>query len=561
MTSLSKMSRRGVVAGAAVAAGIATGAVLYKALSGKKKADDDFDITQCKWDDPESRDELDQKIIELSQKYAPDAIKLLAELIRVPADHPEDPECGMSNHEGPRLDLLKQRIVELGAVLDPMDVDYDDFGSLVWTVADPDDTTPVDQRKIIYLDGHSDTVNPLRDAWHDRLGKGIDPFDGLTDPEQVNEEQLRKELRYVPPKAEWDKLLFGRGSADQLQGVVSQVFATKILLETRELGSLAGTQIVSIATICEEDNDGGACMKIMRKKHLEPHEVPDCVVITEGTGDLDLGPCGLYIGQRGRCQVQVEVIGSSCHGSMPHMGVNPLEWGALIIAEAAEQAKTEFLDNKFLGKGTRTASDCWIDTPSDCAVPAKFTFRFDRRLTKGEDARMAVQEIEKLNAVKRAREANCEVKITIPQYTKKSHKGVPADNEQDYMGWVTDPYDPVVLAAVEAYKRCVTPNVEEKENPGPDDLRKNPRVQRWIFSTDGVGYPLRKGTFSFSIEDKNWTQVGDWVHPPMFGIGAGYEHHCHKLGEYLHKDHIWCPIAVMARFPSLFVHHRKQAGK
>ena len=550
--------RKSIVAGAALAASLASGLVLYKNIHHDKK-DEDFDITKCTWPEPAEISEFDKRVYELAQKYAPDALNLLAELIHVPADHAEDPECGMSNHEGPRLELLKQRIVELGAVDSDTDVYFDDFGSLVWTVSDPE--TPVNELKVVYLDGHSDTVAPLRDAWHERLGNGIDPFDGLTNPAEVDEEQMRRELKYIPPKESWDRLLFGRGSADQLQGVVAQVFATKIMLETADMGSLKGVKVVSIATIAEEDNDGGACMKIMRKPRMEPHEVPDCVVITEGTGDLDLGPCGIYIGQRGRCQVEVEVIGRSCHGSMPHMGINPIEYGSLIIAEAAEQAKVAFADNKFLGKGTRTCSKCWADTPSDCAVPARFVFRFDRRLTKGEDARLACEEIESLKAVQRARDAGCEVNIRIPRYTEKSHKGVPADNDQDYMGWVTSPTDPVVCAAVEAYKRTVTPNVKDVPNPGPDDLRKQPRVQRWIFSTDGVGYPLRNGSFGFSIEGKNWTECGDYVHPPMFGIGAGYEHHCHKLGEYLHRDHIWCPIAVIARFPSLFAQHRDAQAK
>ena len=546
--------RKSIVAGAAIAASIASGVALYKARH-RKTIDDDFDITSFHWDDPAEITEFDKRVYELAKKYTPDAIQLLAELIRVPADHlADDPQCGMSNHEGPRLELLKKRIIELGAVRKSSDVEFDEFGSLVWTVSDPQ-TLP-GERRVIYLDGHSDTVDPLQDAWHERLGHGIDPFDGLTDPDQVDEAQLRRELKYVPPKVRWDRVLFGRGSADQLQGVVAQVFATKIMLETERMGSLKGVKVVSIATIAEEDNDGGACMKLMRKPRMEPDEVPDCVVITEGTGDLDLGPCGIYIGQRGRCQVELEVVGRSCHGSMPHMGVNPIEYGSLIIAEAAEQAKSAFADNKFLGRGTRTASKCWVDTPSDCAVPARFVCRFDRRLTKGEDERLACKEIESLKSVQKAREAGCEVNVRIPKYTEKSWRGVPANNSQVYMGWVTKPNDPVVLAAVEAYKRTVTPNVEDVPNPGPDNLRKQPRVQRWIFSTDGVGYPMRSGEFPFSIEGKNWTEAGEYVHPPMFGIGAGYEHHCHKLGEYVHKDHMWCPIAVIARFPSLFVKHR-----
>jgi hypothetical protein len=72
------------------------------------------------------------------------------------------------------------------------------------------------------------------------------------------------------------------------------------------------------------------------------------------------------------------------------------------------------------------------------------------------------------------------------------------------------------------------------------------------YSTDGVGYVLRKGEFAFSIEGKNWIDAGDSVHPPMFVIGAGFYQHAHTIGEYVHKAHLRCPIAVLARFPSLF---------
>ena len=51
---------------------------------------------------------LDQKISALSAKYLPLAEEILKEAIRIPADYVDkpvdqggDPECGLSNHEGP----------------------------------------------------------------------------------------------------------------------------------------------------------------------------------------------------------------------------------------------------------------------------------------------------------------------------------------------------------------------------------------------------------------------------------------------------------------------------
>ena len=48
-----------------------------------------------------------------------------------------------------------------------------------------------------------------------------------------------------------------------------------------------------------------------------PRMVPDVVIITEATGDAFKGALGIYRGQRGRMTIEVDVIGKSCHGSMP----------------------------------------------------------------------------------------------------------------------------------------------------------------------------------------------------------------------------------------------------
>ena len=100
-------------------------------------------------------------------------------------------------------------------------------------------------------------------------------------------------------------------------------------------------------------------------------------------------------------QIEVDASPASrCHGSMPWEGRNPLECGAPIVAEAARryEARDGFLDHPFLGHGTRTASWARLDTPSDCAVPERFTFRFDRRLTSARRPSRRVADVEALDA-------------------------------------------------------------------------------------------------------------------------------------------------------------------
>jgi len=508
---------------------------------------------------------LEEKVAALAARYRPLAARLLREAIRIPADFVDkpveeggDPLCGLSNHEGPRMEYLRHAILEARAVRRPEDVDFDAYGNLVWVVQDEKDGIAARDKRVVYLDGHADTVQALRAQWREKTSGGIDAYDGIVDLARVDRSVLRGLLGYLPPDDEWEHLLFGRGSADQLAGVVSQIVATKILLELAPEGALRGVVVRSWATAAEEDNDGGGPLYLMR--HVLPGSpsdlVPDVVILTEGTGDSRKGALGIYRGQRGRMQIEVVVTGRSCHGSMPWEGKNPLEHGGAIVAEAARRydAREGFLDHPFLGHGTRTASWARLDTPSDCAVPERLTFRFDRRLTVGETPEQAVSDVESLESVRVARAAGLRVDVTVPRYREKTWRGYLADNPQIYRGWLTPEDHPAIQAAVEAYRTVVTPHVVEP--PGGAQagaLRREPRVDRWIFSTDGVGFPIPIGERKIAVpEAKRWVVSGDVTHPAMFGIGAGLEQNTHRVGECVDLRELQHAIAVLARFPSVF---------
>lgn len=506
---------------------------------------------------------LDARVGELSEKYLPLAVEMLKEVIRIPADYVDkpveqggDPECGLSNHEGPRLEYLRNKIIEIGAVRSPDDVWFDEYGNLVWTVKDPGDGIPDAEKRIVYFDGHSDTVRALRDQWIAKTGGSVDAYDGVVEPGNLARGVLREELGYLPPDDEWEHLIFGRGSADQLGGVISEVIATKIALELAPEGALRGTIIRAYATAVEEDNDGAGPMYIMQKvlpgAGLEL--VPDVVILTEGTGDANKGALGIYRGQRGRMQIEITVTGRSCHGSMPWEGLNPLEFGSAIISEAAAKydKREGFKDDSFLGHGTRTASWAKLETPSDCAVPDRFTFRFDRRLTVGESPEQSVADMENLDSVRRAKEAGLSVEVSVPRYEEPTWRDYKPGNPQVYMGWATPEKHGVIQTAVDVYERVVSPYVDSNSETG-GALRKKPRVDRWIFSTDGVGFPIPAVNTEINVStQKAWVHAGGYKHPPMFGFGPGIEQNTHKIGEGVDSRELRLAIAFLARFPSAY---------
>jgi len=509
---------------------------------------------------------MDQKITRLAETYRPLAVEILKEAIRIPADHvdlpPEqggDAACGLSNHEGPRLEYLRSKIVEIGAVDCAQDVGFDTFGNLEWVVQDRRDRVLPEEKTVVYLDGHTDTVQALRARWHEAAGGGLDPYLGLTDPARVDRNFLEEELGWLPPEEEWPSLVWGRGAADQLGGVVCQIIATKILRELRDKGALHGVVVRSYGTVAEEDNDGGGPMHIMRTvlPGAGADRIPDVFILTEGTGCAEQGAAGMYRGQRGRMQIEVEVTGQSCHGSMPWEGRNPLEYGGAIVAEAADRtARGEgFKTDPFLGPGSRTASWAVLETPSDCAVPERFTIRFDRRLTAGEDPAAAMADVESMSTVARARKAGLAVAVRVPVYDRPTWKGAVPANPQIYPGWVTPEDHPAIRAAVETYRRVSAPLIQEGGTGG--SLRKEPRVARWVFSTDGVGVPVRAGDTTIHVPaSKQWINTGVIKHPAMLGIGPGIEQNTHKIGECVDTRELPVVIAFLARFPGLYHQNR-----
>jgi hypothetical protein len=187
-------------------------------------------------------------------------------------------------------------------------------------------------------------------------------------------------------------------------------------------------------------------------------------------------------------------------------------------------------------------------------VPDRFTFRFDRRLTVGETPEQALGEIESLAAVRAARAAGLTVDIAVPRYTQPTWRGCPVDNPQIYPGWITPADHPAVRAAVDSYRRVVSPFVvEPSRGATAGALRAAPRVDKWIFSTDGVGFPIPLDSTAIAVpETKQWVVSGPVRHPAMFGIGAGIEQNTHRIGECVDQRELQHAIAVLARFPRAF---------
>lgn len=328
-------------------------------------------------------------------------------------------------------------------------------------------------KHLIAIDAHIDTVGV-----GDKNQWDFDPYDGFED----------------------DQVILGRGASDQEGGMASMVYAGKII---KDLGLEDDYTLLITGTVQEEDCDGLCWHYMIEEKDIKP----EFVVITEPTS------CNIYRGHRGRMEIKVTTHGVSCHGSAPERGDNAIYKMAPIINELKALNQNLHYD-QFLGKGTLTVSEIFFSSPSRCAVADGCSISIDRRLTAGETWQSAIQEIKNLPAVK---EANADVEIY--EYDRPSYTGLSYPIESYFPTWVIEEDHPVCNTLVDSYKNL---------------FKKEPFVDKWTFSTNGVSIMGRHGI-------------------PCIGFGPGHEDQAHAPNEKTWKDELVKAAAFYAVIPQVYL--------
>ncbi|UBH26459.1 YgeY family selenium metabolism-linked hydrolase [Aeromonas enteropelogenes] len=326
---------------------------------------------------------------------------------------------------------------------------------------------------LIAMDAHIDTVGVGNMAnWT------FDPYEGMEDHEIIG----------------------GRGASDQEGGMASMVYAGKII---KDLGLEDEYTLLVTGTIQEEDCDGLCWQYIIEQSKIRP----EFVVSTEPTD------CNIYRGQRGRMEIRVEVQGVSCHGSAPERGDNAIFKMGPILGELQELSHNLGNDD-FLGKGTLTVSEIFFTSPSRCAVADSCAVSIDRRLTWGETWQGALDEIRALPAVKAAG-----AEVSMYQYDRPAYTGLVYPTECYFPTWKVEEDHITVKTLSKAYREL---------------FRKEPVVDKWTFSTNGVSIMGRHGI-------------------PVIGFGPGKEPEAHAPNEKTWKEHLVKCAAMYAVIPMLYL--------
>ena len=430
------------------------------------------------------------KINELAQGYLPAMTKFLRDLVAIPGE-----SCDEEGHIN--------RIAEEMRAVGFDKVVIDDMGNVLGYMGTGE--------KLIGYDAHIDTVGIGNiNNWT------FDPYEGYENDEEIG----------------------GRGTSDQMGGIVSAVYGAKIM---KDMGLLNDKyQVLVTGTVQEEDCDGLCWQYIINEDKVKP----EFVVSTEPTDG------GIYRGQRGRMEIRIDVKGVSCHGSAPERGDNAIYKMADILQDVRalnendasdenevkglvkmldEKYNPEWKEANFLGRGTVTTSEIFFTSPSRCAVADSCSVSLDRRMTAGETWESCLDEIRALPSVQKYGD---DVTVSMYEYSRPSYKGLTYPIECYFPTWVIPEDHPVTVALNEAYKGLY--GTERVGNAETEAMRKaRPLTDKWTFSTNGVSIMGRNGI-------------------PCIGFGPGAEAQAHAPNEKTFKIDLVRCAAVYAALPTMY---------
>ena len=436
-----------------------------------------------------------ERIKQAAEKYRPDMVRFLREMISHPSESCEEKEV---------VACIRAEMEKLG--FDKVEVDG--LGNVIGWMGDGE--------KIMAIDSHVDTVGigNIANWTHD-------PYAGY----------------------ETDEIIYGRGGSDQEGGMASAVYSAKIMKDLDLIPK--GYRIMIVGSVQEEDCDGMCWQYIHNRDGI----TPEFVISTEPTDG------GIYRGHRGRMEIRVDVKGISCHGSAPERGDNAIYKMADIIRDVralnengcgddveikglvkmldAKYNPEHYEDARFLGRGTCTVSQIFYTSPSRCAVADSCAISVDRRMTAGETWDSCLEEIRQLPSCKRYAD---DVKVSMYMYDRPSWTGEVYETECYFPTWSNKESAPHVQALADAHRALY--GDKRQSSPSCADKRNRPLIDKWTFSTNGVAIQGRYGI-------------------PCVGFGPGAESQAHAPNEVTYKDDLVRCAAVYVAALNLYDGEKK----
>jgi putative selenium metabolism hydrolase len=193
--------------------------------------------------------------------------------------------------------------------------------------------------------------------------------------------------------------------------------------------------------------------------------------------------------------MRVTARGHSAHGASPWLGDNAI-YKMQEVIRAIPELDARLPDDPFLGRGSIVVTHVESREASLNAVPDRCSIVLDRRLTRGETARDALEQV-------RALLPSSDFEIEFLRYARPSYNGCVREHEQIFPAWTFEESHPLIRAAIETSR--------------------------------AIGLETTTGKWNFSTNGAYWAGVAQI---PSVGFGPGEEEIVHTVDEHIRVDDV-----------------------
>ena len=255
-----------------------------------------------------------------------------------------------------------------------------------------------------------------------------------------------------------DGYIHGRGASDTKGAMAAQVYGVYIL---KKLGIRLKGDVLLTFVIDEEPGDMWG-MKHLCEGYLK--KIPIALGVLGESTSLDV-----YLGHRGRTEIELISRGVMSHSSAPWLGVNAVDKMVPVLA-ALEELKKDMKEDAFLGKSTQSVTHISCTPGWGSTVPDVCRVWIDRRYIPGESAEGVLADIRRVITACKEKDPEINVTANMRVLSHTSYTGLKEDENMDKPAYLVEQDNPYVVKTVAALKK----------------LGQNPGFDKWNFGTDGA---------------------------------------------------------------------------
>ena len=311
-------------------------------------------------------------------------------------------------------------------------------------------------------------------------------FDGHMDTVPVTDDT---QWTYPPFAAEiHDGKLYGRGATD-MKCALAAMSCAAVSFAMRTGGDFSGSLHIA-GTVHEE------CFEGVAARSVSSIVQPDYVVIGEATG------LNLNIGQRGRAEIKLSVVGKPAHSANPEKGINAV-YGMTEIIPRIRALIPPY--HEVLGPGILELTDIRsAPYPGASVVPEYCEATYDRRLLTGETKESVLAPIQSLLHDLSHTNPQLDARVSYAHGEGRCYTGERICGERFFPGWLFDSKEEFVQRA----KR------------GLEEAGIRPAISQYNFCTNGSHYAGEAGIRTL-------------------GFGPSVENLAHTVNEYAKLNEVY----------------------